>query len=248
MEHKTKVHSVQYLKRQAARLKKQLDIPHHEALEIASRQAGFQSWKHFLSQSGSVSCNDPVLPPALRRGPVSVGTLVRLNGCKELGIVYSSRDDRDDVEVYSEWGPISCVRGDFAVCRDQSSAANFMPMRLYLPYGRWYCANGCEVLHNRNYKPIWVRQPDGKVETIEPDVAVMHVKEEWFFSDLDMGPVISGKLKRCTELLKEWGVEARRPAIMESFAEVIRTGNPSLLKETDWSKTFPVGAEWVDLP
>jgi hypothetical protein len=41
-------HTVEHIKRLTSRIKKELGIPHHEALDEASRQCGFSNWQHFL--------------------------------------------------------------------------------------------------------------------------------------------------------------------------------------------------------
>lgn len=39
-------HSAEYIKRQAKKIKKEMGIRHHEALERAAQDAGFSNWKH----------------------------------------------------------------------------------------------------------------------------------------------------------------------------------------------------------
>ncbi|MDN4011426.1 hypothetical protein QX233_03020 [Chryseobacterium gambrini] len=47
MEKKVNGHTADYIKRIAKSIKKNQNISHHEALELASKQNGFHSWKHF---------------------------------------------------------------------------------------------------------------------------------------------------------------------------------------------------------
>ncbi|WP_278354127.1 MULTISPECIES: hypothetical protein [Bacteroidota] len=47
MEKKVNGHTADYIKRIAKSIKKVQNISHHEALELASKQSGFHSWKHF---------------------------------------------------------------------------------------------------------------------------------------------------------------------------------------------------------
>ncbi|KXH84934.1 hypothetical protein [Chryseobacterium kwangjuense] len=47
MEKKVNGHTADYIKRIAKSLKKNQNISHHEALELASKQNGFHGWKHF---------------------------------------------------------------------------------------------------------------------------------------------------------------------------------------------------------
>ena len=84
-------------------------------------------------------------------------------------------------------------------------------LRSYLPYGKWTCADGREVLFNRAYKPIWQRH-NGKVEIADAREWVEHVKEEWFFDDVTApwpGYSVTGSrttLRKCVQILDEWGV------------------------------------------
>ena len=53
-----------------------------------------------------------------------------------------------------------------------------------LPYGRWICADGREVLFNRFYEPILQKQLNG-ICLIEADAHewVPFVQQEWFYDD-----------------------------------------------------------------
>lgn len=45
------IHTVDHIKRQAKKIKKERSIPHHEALDCACRNAGFSSYKTFLNKN-----------------------------------------------------------------------------------------------------------------------------------------------------------------------------------------------------
>jgi hypothetical protein len=73
-----------------------------------------------------------------------------------------------------------------------------------LAYGKWTSADGRQVLFNRDYKPIWHRLPDGRVEPTDPEEWVPHVKEEWFHDDsASMGQ----RIRITREQLAGWGLE-----------------------------------------
>jgi hypothetical protein len=55
--------------------------------------------------------------------------------------------------------------------------------RRWLPYGMWTCADGREVLYNRDYHPIWQRRPGKAAEKANPSEWVHWVKSEHFFDD-----------------------------------------------------------------
>ncbi len=48
MKQKINGHNVEYVKRLAKKIKREQDITHHQALEIAAVNLGFSNWKHFL--------------------------------------------------------------------------------------------------------------------------------------------------------------------------------------------------------
>lgn len=85
--------------------------------------------------------------------------------------------------------------------------------RVAYPYGKWTTKDGAEVLFNREYQPIWVKHPDGKVDSAARDWWVPNiVKQEWYYNDSNP-PNDDRRLKnacdsliRCSKALKEFGV------------------------------------------
>src|SRR4051794_22586250 len=59
----------------------------------------------------------------------------------------------------------------------------FAREKLALPYGRWTCADGRQVLFNRKYRPIWQRRPGGAVERANPAERVPWIAQGWFYQD-----------------------------------------------------------------
>lgn len=51
-----------------------------------------------------------------------------------------------------------------------------------LPYGLWTCADGREVLFNRNYQPIWERHRGIVVESDRHEW-VDFTADAWFYND-----------------------------------------------------------------
>lgn len=221
----------QHIKRLAKKFRKELGIPHHAALDKAAAASGFSNWRHF--KNTSFSSNKISLPPRvrIRRGePIPVGTLVRLkHSGHPLGLVYES--DGSTVAFYHNWGPLTAADDEVTVCRDQSRASKFKPLRLVLPYGKWTCEDGTEVLFNRDYCPIWKKLPSGEVVGLDPNEFVEHSdkKEEWFY--IGVCPIDKPKiLKMCLDVLRVWRVENRCPTLLALLPKAIRTGNMKLLK------------------
>jgi len=67
--------------------------------------------------------------------------------------------------------------------RQTASEARRHRMAIYLPYGRWGCADGRVVYFNRYYEPVLARAPDGAVSIPEPTEWVRWVDQSWFYTD-----------------------------------------------------------------
>ena len=82
-----------------------------------------------------------------------------------------------------------------------SSKAVFI--RWMLPYGRWTCADGREVLFDRDYTPICQRTPPGPVSLADPKEWVRHIDSQRFYDD----DGTSERRKKVAALaaLTEWG-------------------------------------------
>ena len=75
-----------------------------------------------------------------------------------------------------------------------------------LPYGKWMCPDGREVLFNRHYAPIRQRGADGIVSEADGSEWVRFVHQEWFYNDRNPVPMDSDTVTRCIDMLKSWGV------------------------------------------
>ncbi|MCF8505759.1 MAG: hypothetical protein K9G59_12680 [Caulobacter sp.] len=77
---------------------------------------------------------------------------------------YLRRPGRPSWVIY-DTGPGIC--GDFEVVTPRSPLPDFVPTRLWLPYGYWNLRDGSEVVFSRDYFPLW-RVTNGVVERLEP--------------------------------------------------------------------------------
>jgi uncharacterized protein YozE (UPF0346 family) len=59
--------------------------------------------------------------------------------------------------------------------------ADFVPMRLWLPYGFWTCKDGSEVLYSRDYMPMWRLRDGAKPERLDPWLWISDIAEHTFF-------------------------------------------------------------------
>jgi hypothetical protein len=63
--------------------------------------------------------------------------------------------------------------------------ANYNKWHRRYPYGVWTCADGRQVLFNRNYNPILVRYVGGSVVDGDPEEWVDWVSQAWFYGGSD---------------------------------------------------------------
>lgn len=123
--------------------------------------------------------------PLLRKG-----TVVRINSStmggmpRDLRVGPVMEDQRlgvPTIRVRGHAGIVLCCPHEVSVLRQQP--ARFDPMRFRLPYGIWTCADGREVLFNREYRAIWERLPDGTVREADPDEWVPFTTQLLYFQD-----------------------------------------------------------------
>lgn len=73
---------------------------------------------------------------------------------------------------------------DFEVSYPRRPLPDFVPTRLWIPYGVWTLADGSRIAHSRDYLPLW-RVTDAGVERIEPWLWIGGIEHErWFFRDV----------------------------------------------------------------
>jgi hypothetical protein len=76
--------------------------------------------------------------------------------------------------------------------------------RWRLPYGRWRCGDGREVLFDRHYSPIASRRPGEEPELCDPGERVKDIAgRDWFYRDRTPERI---KLWRAVGALREWGL------------------------------------------
>lgn len=162
---------------------------------------------------------------------ISGGTLVYLKSNHRPAILISHQQRNRIVICYSDRGPVTTGREGVTVPKDQTAALDFKPMRLWLPYGKWKCADGTQVLFNRDYCPIWQKSKNGVVSSIEPDIYIE--KEgpgEFYFNDRT-APWYGDKqsLAECIGILEKWGVRDKTNGVMSLLPKAIAEKDISLL-------------------
>jgi hypothetical protein len=125
-----------------------------------------------------------------RRGTKTVGTIIR-----DLG---------GSLEVRTDGGQAYFSRTELSILSEPLHP--LFPMRAKLPYGKWTCADGKEVLFNRDYEPIWERLPGEMASAADRKAQYEHVKEKWFFGDRNPPWSSERSVRRCLEALRVFGV------------------------------------------
>tara|TARA_A100001391_G_scaffold65878_6_gene41528 strand:- start:2699 stop:3352 length:654 start_codon:yes stop_codon:yes gene_type:complete len=59
------------------------------------------------------------------------------------------------------------MRADFEVVTPRSALPDFVPSRIWLPYGVWQLTDGSEILFSRDYLPMW-RISSDRTERLAP--------------------------------------------------------------------------------
>jgi hypothetical protein len=100
-------------------------------------------------------------------------------------------------------------------------------MQRLLPYGVGYCADGREVLFDRDYAPICQRYPGEPATMVGPAERVHWQSQDWFYDDRTRDAT---KRRRGREVLAEWGMTEPALAQAEQLARVREdgVGNPKI--------------------
>lgn len=72
------------------------------------------------------------------------------------------------------------TRADFEVATPRSPLPDFVPSRIWLPYGVWKLLDASEVLFSRDYLPMW-RMTNGRTERVAPWLWIKDIAEEKHF-------------------------------------------------------------------
>lgn len=79
-------------------------------------------------------------------------------------------------------------------------------LRWRMPYGKWVCESGREVIYDRAYRPLIEILPDGALKEGNINEFVSAVSDKiWVYDDSTPEPE---KIPRGIALLRQWGEEA----------------------------------------
>lgn len=117
---------------------------------------------------------------------------------------------------------------NFEVVTPRVPPSDFLPSRLWLPYGYWTLADGSRVIYARDYLPLWRVSTDG-AERLEPWWWITGVKQNFNFAAFFNTPVWNKGAARdaAIDFLTKNGVQGLprlvevMPHLVESRSETI---------------------------
>lgn len=83
------------------------------------------------------------------------------------------------------------TRADFEVTTPRSPLPDFVPSRIWLPYGVWELSDGSEVVFSRDYLPMW-RISNDRTERLAPWLWIKDIVDERHFAGPRTGIWASG--------------------------------------------------------
>lgn len=109
---------------------------------------------------------------------------------------------------------------DFEVVTPRQPLADFVPSRLWLPYGFWQLADGSSVVFSRDYYPLW-RMLAGRVERLDPWLWITGKTSEQWFSDGSGSPwQLGGTRENALGFLDNHRVRSL-PRLVDSMKELM---------------------------
>jgi hypothetical protein len=111
------------------------------------------------------------------------GTVVRIKSPGENGVGYLKAAGRPTYVVLDNGVGI---RADHEVITPRIPLPDFVPSRLWLPYGYWTLTDGSTVTYSRDYKPLW-HMKGGQVIRMDPWIWVPGIIRHTYFPSSTVG-------------------------------------------------------------
>jgi hypothetical protein len=83
--------------------------------------------------------------------------------------------------VVTDMGNVG-IRADFEIVTPRKPLPDFVPTRLWLPYGYWVLKDGARVIYSRDYKPMW-RVDGDHVERLDPWLWIKGIEARVWFAE-----------------------------------------------------------------
>jgi hypothetical protein len=108
-------------------------------------------------------------------------------------------------------------------------------IRWQLPYGCYHCANGREVLYDRDYVPICERSPGTSSQMADPREWITGIaRQEWFYDDATPE---AKRMKIAEAKLVEWNMLA---PVMAEIGEAIRNSQYFSWAHREWRQSSSI--------
>lgn len=170
--------------------------------------------------------------------PYPAGTLVMRRDTKEIGLVLSStiglKENEGTVSICTDTS-LNALLSKEQVFPLSDQSREYIPLRLFIPYGKWICPDGSEVLYNRDYRPLWKKEIDGMVVPIDSTLFIEHDRDKtegyfnWENTPNWGNPVTIREVGM--SVLKDWGVENKKPQILDLLPSALAAGNADVFRQ-----------------
>jgi hypothetical protein len=158
--------------------------------------------------------------------PLQVGTFVRIKKGERLAVVIDYDPVTGIVTCYGHPGRVLAMRFEIVILKEQLKLTEFKPRRLVLPYGVWTFKDGRQILFNRDYFPLWIKEPDGAIHSIDPQERVDKESAitQIFYDGQRLSCENSTKKSSSYRILQEWKVVDRASNLLDRFRLICNPG------------------------
>lgn len=161
--------------------------------------------------------------------------LMKEKGYAPCQAYWRSMDAHTEVVYFICDTAFECLCASFEAITPRTPVRDFVPLRLWLPYGWWTLTDGSEILFSRDYKPLWKIYPSGTVERTPSSLWVTGIQDQRWFTKETGTPWYRGEAKMAAEnRLRVRGISKlpklvdAMPLLMENDEENIRTAAKKL--------------------
>jgi hypothetical protein len=141
-------------------------------------------------------------------------------------------------------------RADFEVATPRAALSDFVPSRLWLPYGLWRLKDGSEVIFSRDYFPMWGISKD-RVQRLAPWLWIKGIVDQSHFWKAGDGGWASSSAREMAiaRLAAHRIFELPRltdamPHLFEADVDSMEDGVRRLYAGGSWDDTLPSYAEF----
>ncbi len=165
------------------------------------------------------------------------GTIVRVKSPGERGLAYLKAAGQPTYVVLDNGVGI---RADFEVITPRIALPDFVPSRLWLPYGYWTLKDGSVVIFSRDYKPLWHKYPDRTVR-MDPWTWVTGIVDQTYFPVGELAWDKKPARGRAIEFLEKNRL-FDPPKLLDAMPHLFKRGIDSVSEAVDSLEDTEIGA------